>query len=271
MKRAIVLSLALITITACTCLRETTRDNENKTEQITEEKTVAPSSFYQEKFIAGSDFFARGNEPFWILEINFNKEIAFTTPDDIKIKLPADENMITQDPNEIVYKSKNDSGEIIITLKKITCEDNMSGEKFDFNVNVQVKYSEEKEFRTYNGCGKFLYDFRLNDVWVMEEMTGVDLQKEKLLKGLPTFEFNLKEMKFSGHAGCNSLMGKIDVMGKKIFFGNIAATMMACPDMNVERAVIDALNKSKFTYHIESLKLILENKSGVKIIFKRVD
>jgi hypothetical protein len=42
---------------------------------------------------------------------------------------------------------------------------------------------------------------RLNDIYVMEEMTGFNLKKEKLTKGMPTFEFNLTDMRFGGHGG----------------------------------------------------------------------
>ena len=268
MKYIIVLVSILVTITACTCTRETANNPETKTEQSKVKQEVAPNSFYQEKFINGADFFARGNEPFWTLELG--KEMKFKTLDDISLTISASEEIKMQDA-VTRFHSQTEEGELIVTLTKKACEDNMSGEPFDYKVKVEVRKTLDGEFKTYEGCGGYLFDSRLNDIWVMEEMTGAELSKDKLLKGLPTFEFNVKDMRFSGHAGCNNLTCGIELKGNKIIFGNIAATMMACPNMEIERAVVDALNKKSFSYKIENLKLTLENQTGVKMVFKKVD
>jgi heat shock protein HslJ/uncharacterized membrane protein len=248
----------------------------NLTEQVGENKntknegTIVDPSFYQNKFLTGTDFFARGNEPFWNLEIDFQKSMNFSVLDEINLSTPSVEGVKAQDAEVTRFRSQTDTGEMIVTIIKVNCEDNMSGEPFNYKVRVETKNSGDKNFKTFEGCGRYLYDFRLNDIWVMEEMTGIELRKENLMKGFPTFEFNLKEMRISGHAGCNNLTGKIELKGNKIIFGNFAATMMACPDMQVERAVVDALNNKTFNYKIESLKLTLENGS-IKIVFKKVD
>lgn len=189
---------------------------------------------------------------------------------DSNLTVPAVERMKATDTDVTRYHSKNENGELLVTITKQPCRDNMSGEKFDYMVKVEAKGALEKEYKTFEGCGKYLYDYRLSDIWVMEEMSDVELKKEELMKGFPTFEFNLGEMRFGGHAGCNNLFGKIELKGNKIKFRNIAATMMACPDMNVERAVIDALNLKTFNYKIDKMKLTLENDS-VKMIFKKMD
>jgi heat shock protein HslJ/uncharacterized membrane protein len=239
--------------------------------QITNSEEIVDPSFYQEKFFGGIDFFARGNEPFWNLEIDFEKEMKFSTMDDFKLITPAIKGVKTQDADVTLYQAATEAGELKVTVTKSACSDNMSGEKFNYKVIVEVKQSSDKDFKTFEGCGKYLYDYRLYDIWVMEEMTGVELNKNKLMKGLPTFEFNLADMRFGGHAGCNNLSGKIDVVGSKITFGNIISTMMACPDMTVEKAVVKALDKNTFTYKIEKMKLTLTNDDGVKMILKKVD
>lgn len=269
MKHIAILLFGLITITACASSDKINKENKSADNQ--NEEPVAAPSFYQEKFINGTDFFARGNEPFWTLEIDLEKEMKFITLDDINLTIPAVEGVKAQDADVTRFHAQTESGEMMVTLIKENCEDNMSGEPFNYKVKVEVRKSIDENFKTYEGCGSYLFDYRLNDIWVMEEMTGVELKKEELIKGIPTFEFNLKEMRFNGHAGCNNLTGKIDLRGTKINFGNIAATMMACPDMEVERAVIDALNKKTFTYKIENPRLTLDNDSRVKIVFKKAD
>ena len=227
-------------------------------------------NYYQEKFLNGIDFIARGNEPNWNLEIDFEKSMSFATMDDIKINTPAVEGIKAQDSDVTLYRAKTDSGELVITMIKEKCQDNMSGEDFSYKVRVEAKNSKDANYKTFDGCGKFLYDMRLYDIYVMEEMTGFNLKKEKLTKGMPTFEFNLTDMRFGGHGGCNSLSGPIEVVSNKITFGNLMATLMACPNMKVEKAIVSALNQKTVTYSIDKMNLtILSGKT--KMVLKKVD
>lgn len=228
------------------------------------------SLYYQEKFLNGTDFIARGNEPNWTLEIDFEKAMNFATMDDIKLNTPAVEGIKTQDVDVTLYRAKTKSGELAVTVTKADCEDNMSGENFIYQVKVEVKSLTDKDYKTFEGCGKYLYDNRLYNIWVMEAMTGINLKKTKLTKGLPTFEFHFGEMRFVGHAGCNSLSGDINVVGNKITFGNLMGTLMSCPDMKVEKAVIGALNQKTLTYKIDKMKLTLVS-GKTKMVLKKVD
>ena len=227
-------------------------------------------NYYQEKFLNGVDFIARGNEPNWTLEIDFEKSMSFATMDDIKINTPAVEGIKAQDSDVTLYRAKTDSGELVITMIKEKCQDNMSGENFSYKVRVEAKNSKDANYKTFDGCGKFLYDTRLYDTYVMEEMTGFNFKKEKLTKGMPTFEFNLTDMRFGGHGGCNSLSGPIEVVSNKITFGNLMATLMACPNMKVEKAIVSALNQKTVTYSIDKMNLtILSGKT--KMVLQKVD
>lgn len=237
------------------------------------EKIVgANPDFYKRKFDEGIDFTARGNEPFWAIDIDFDKGMMFTSLTDIsELNIRNGEVIKEQNEDAIRYYSITEEGEIIVKLVSNVCVDDMSGENFSHTVNVKVKRSIDNNYTEFNGCGKFLMDQRLHDIWVMQEMTGVELKKENLSKGLPVFEFYLNDMRFSGHAGCNQLAGKIEIEGNKMTFGEIIATKMACPNMEVEQAVISALNNNTFTYTIEKLKLTLVNQHGFKLIFSKID
>jgi heat shock protein HslJ/uncharacterized membrane protein/uncharacterized lipoprotein NlpE involved in copper resistance len=227
-------------------------------------------NYYQEKFLSGVDFIARGNEPNWTLEIDLEKSMSFAAMYDIKIKTPAVEGIKAQDSDVTLYTAKTDSGELVITVIKDKCQDNMSGENFPYKVRIEAKSSADSTYKTFEGCGRYLYDIRLYDIYVMQEMTGFNLKKEKLMKGMPTFEFNLTDMRFSGHAGCNSLSGGINVVGNKITFGSLMGTLMACPNMKVERAIIEALNQKTVTYSIDKMKLTIVS-GKTKMVLQKVD
>ncbi len=247
-------------------------------EEVEEVKAVIPVQenvemnlqHYQEKFLSGIDFIARGNEPNWTLEIDLEKSMSFATMDDIKVNTPAVEGIKAQDSDVTLYRAKTDSGELVITVIRDNCEDNMSGEKFSYKVRVEAKNSADASYKTFEGCGKFLYDIRLYDIYVMEEMTGFNLKKEKLMKGVPQFEFNLTENRFSGHAGCNQINGGITVVGNKITFGDFVGTLMSCPNMKIEKAVVTALNQKTVQYSIDKMKLTLVS-GKTKMVLKKID
>ena len=227
-------------------------------------------TYYQEKFLSGLDFFARGNEPNWTLEIDFEKSMSFIMFEGFKIITPAVEGVKAQDSDVTLYTAKTDSGELVITVIKDKCQDNMSGENFPYKVRVEAKSSADSSYNTFEGCGRFLYDMRLYDIYVMEEMTGFNLKKEKLMKGIPQFEFNLTEMRFSGHAGCNQINGGITVIGNKITFENLVGTLMSCPNMKVEKAVVNALNQKTVTYSIDKMKLTIVS-GKTKMVLQKID
>ncbi len=62
--------------------------------------------------------------------------------------------------------------------------------------------------------------------------------------GRPDIVIDLNRMQIGGSAGCNGYMGQINrLTAKTITFGNIATTLMACIDKNVERDYLDALSE----------------------------
>lgn len=228
--------------------------------------------FYKTKFDDGIGFTARGNEPFWSIDIDFDKGMMFTSLTDIsELNVPAVDVIKELDEDSTWYRSITEESEIIVKLVSEACIDDMSGEKFSHTVIVKTKRSVDNNYTEFKGCGKFLMDQKLHDIWVMQEMTGVEIRKENLLKGLPVFEIYLNDMRFAGHAGCNQLAGNIDIEGNKITFGEIIATKIACPDMDVEHAVLSALTNNTFKYQIDNLKLILISEKGIEISFKKTD
>ena len=250
-------------------IKDIEEGNEVKDVQPVKEVIEMNPSLYQDKFLKGVDFIARGNEPNWTLEMDLEKTIEFATMDDIKVSIPAVKGIKAQDSDVTLYRAISDGGELVITVIKDNCQDNMSGEEFTYKVHIEAKNSTDENYKTFDGCGKFLSDQRLYDNWEMEKMTGFNLKKEKLDKGSPQFEFKMKESSFGGHAGCNDLSGDISVVGDKITFGNLTGTLMSCKNMKLEKAVIQALNQKTVSYSIDNSKLTLVS-GKTKMVFKKV-
>ena len=85
---------------------------------------------------------------------------------------------------------------------------------------------------------------KLEGKWNIVEVKG-----EKILKeGLPNMEFDMKDNKVHGNAGCNIFNSTVvldDQDISSITINPAATTMMACPDMETEEAILKAMGDVK--------------------------
>lgn len=74
-------------------------------------------------------------------------------------------------------------------------------------------------------------------------------KRRKILKeGLPNMEFDMKDNKVHGNAGCNIFNSTVvldDQDISSITINPAATTMMACPDMEIEDAILKAMGNVK--------------------------
>ncbi|MEO6166246.1 MAG: META domain-containing protein [Chitinophagales bacterium] len=235
------------------------------------EMETTSSDIFSEKFKQGIDFTASGNEPFWSLEIDFSKSMHFKTLNGFEITTPIPEGVKAMDSNVTFYSAKTEQGALTVQLAKQECINDMSGKKLDYSVTVDAKNNTDKDYTTYKGCGQYLSDYRLHDIWVLESINDKKLKQEDFMKGLPQLELNLTEKKVFGHTGCNNLNGSLEVLGKKIQFGNLATTRMACKNMEFENRYLNLLSGQTVTYRIEPGKLYLQVSPDSVFIYHKTD
>lgn len=231
---------------------------------------------WQNKRLNGIDFIGMGNEPFWNINIELDKNkmsfgrllnnemVEFT---DIK-EVPV------MDVPVITYHSMNAKHEITVEITKQECVDNMSGETFPYKVTVKLRTGKSNKIDTLTGCGKYLADYRLSDIWIINSVNGKNIADYNLPAGkkIPMIEISSAEERFNGYAGCNNFFGSFEAKGNKIRFGKVASTMMMCPDITLERDMFDILNDAYFEFKIENNKLSLNDMKGSTVIdFKKGD
>lgn len=88
--------------------------------------------------------------------------------------------------------------------------------------------------------------------------------KGEQVEGNPYIGFNLAEGRIYGNAGCNRIMGGVEVDSVnpgKIGFTGVGATRMMCPDMETEQKVLEALNEVA-GYQASSAGVELTDKDG---------
>ena len=216
-------------------------------------------------------FKAAGNEPSWELKIG-NDEIVFTSLIKGKEKLVFSPVKPTRaaDANIKMYKVKNAASKATISIQQIDCQNSMSGVISPYKVFIEIKNDSDADFKKIDGCGKYITDYRLHDIWVLEELNGYKVFVTEYQKELPRIEIHAEENRFMGFRGCNSISGSLFFEKDLLRFNNITSALMACAENNKEDKLVKAL-QSTTTYSIKNNRLTLSNASGNLLIFKKVD
>ncbi|MFD1602364.1 META domain-containing protein [Flavobacterium artemisiae] len=216
-------------------------------------------------------FKGTGNEPFWGIKIG-NDQIVFTSliPGKENITFSHTEPIKAMDANVKMYKLSNEKTTATVSIQQLDCQDSMSGAISPYSVKVEIKNNSELEAKKLSGCGKYLTDYRLHDIWVLEELNGYKVFATDFQKEMPRIEINSAENKFMGYGGCNSITGQIFFEKDLLRFTKVVSTLMACPQGNKEGEFLKAL-QSTTTYSIENNQLILSNPSAKLVVFKKVD
>lgn len=111
--------------------------------------------------------------------------------------------------------------------------------------------------------------FVLNGRWEVEQVGGMSVPQG--MEKQPFLEFNTSEKRLHGNAGCNIINGafeleEVEGTNPKLTFGQVISTMMACPDMEVESQILQALNSVKSFGIVEEGKIELYNEAGTPVL-----
>ena len=213
-------------------------------------------------------FKATGTEPFWGLELSDHR-IKLNTIGD-SIITPGVAPIRAMDANVKLYKTQTESHDMTIQITQSECTNTMSGKVSPYTVTIDYKSNTDKSLTTLQGCGDYITDYRLHDIWVLEQMNGSTITPSDFSKEFPSMEINSTTNKFSGFAGCNRMNGSLFFEKGLLRFTNIATTEMLCEPNNKEAAFLKALQSST-TYAIGNNRLTLSNPNGELLIFKKID
>lgn len=141
--------------------------------------------------------------------------------------------------------SWNDGGSSVTLVSE-------EGEVQSYQVGEDVLFHLDEEGNRISGSladryrlEKILADFDLESKrWILLELMGQTVatgegKREAFLA------FDSESARFSGNNGCNVIFGGYELQeGKRITFGNVASTMMACPDMQTSDRFDDVLGQA---------------------------
>lgn len=180
-----------------------------------------------------------GNEPSWRLDLPGGGEARFSLPDGQSARFRGSEARI-EHRKESVWRGRGRSGrELVAFLKDGACSDGMSETVHPVSINLSLP-----DGRHYAGCCRV--PAAAAPSATLEEaswrLTGLPGHMVPSGNGAPTARF--EGGRVSGFSGCNRFTGGYTVDRDRVTVGNLAGTMMACPEpaMAVEKAFLSAFS-----------------------------
>ena len=211
------------------------------------------------------NFKAMGNEPFWSIEIAFGKTLLFK-----RLANPT-QTLEFSFPNQLKLDKKmtlsNGEETLELLIQKEKCQHSMAGEVFSYQVTAILQKSDSQKLNEFMGCGRYLGDYRLNDIWVLQSIDGKAVSRKNRL---PQLDLQMVGQKLFGFGGCNRLSGKFSVTDGTLTLGPLAATKMACKNDDLEPRFLAALNNGPFDYQIGNNSLTLTSENH-QLVFKKID
>ncbi len=115
-------------------------------------------------------------------------------------------------------------------------------------------------------AGKSQEEIKFDGTWTVIMMDGKELDPDDFMKGLPVIIFDTGKGEISGNSGCNSFFGGAEYKSDSVTVGEVASTMMACPNMELEDQFFKIINNQTLTGSTDGGKLTLVNDSGGNLV-----
>ena len=260
-----------MSIVGCTPALKTINSSQQKKDTILNIPLALHPDLYMDKFVQGIDFLASGNVPFWSLEIDFDTLMRFKMPGGYEIKTPAVEGLKAIDANVIRYQATNEQNTLTVQIQKLECINDMSGAKLPYTVTISTKNNTDKNEVIYKGCGQYLADYRLHDIWILDSINDKKITAANFINGFPRIEFNLTAGKVFGSSGCLNYNGNIEVKGDKVYFEKLLTSGKACKHLNIETDYLEKISNKIIYYQIKQGKLYMQVSKDVLFIYKKID
>jgi heat shock protein HslJ len=222
---------------------------------------------YSRHLMAGNQLIAMGYEPDWSLIVN-------PSHNQLRFRFSATDSVVSQVPERLVdpdgsfrYNAKIGDDQLRVLFALDSCIDKRSGKRLDYRVEISFRS------KTYSGCGISLQKLALlQDNWVLTMLGDKPIKATETRNEVPRLEISLTEGRVTGTTGCNRLSGPVRADTRRIRFGALVTTRMAClgEGSQLESAFVKALD-APLTYQVGDSKLIFFRNDEPVMTFKKVD
>lgn len=265
--------MALCILTSCS-------KKPQKIKTTSEEKVIdtvlMETNSLQKKYIQmhqnGIDFYAFGEKDTWTLTIDFEKEIQFRTKNGVQYTTTAVAPVLAQDQNIKRFRTKTEQGELIVQIIQSACIDSITQLKNKYQVRINYKAASDSDYIDFKGCGNYVPDYRLQDIWAIINVDGINIDPSTFNKNKPIVEIDITAERIVGADGCNTFRGSVYNETHKLYIGPLASTMMACiHNEEITQKINHILSSKNMQYKIQNNELQLFTNSEKRMTLKHID
>lgn len=241
-------------LTAC----KTTYPPEPSKPAVKTTTNIPPDSLIKKQH-KGIDFLAEGNNPvLWTLELDLETGFTFKPLGGQQlIAGPVPANRLT---NADSYISKTDSGRLTLIVYDEPCNIGKASRKTEVTINN----------KRYTGCGNYLYDYQLQNNWVLQYIDNKEPGQSNYKK-LPRLEFDLTKNTMTGYDGCNNISSSISVNGNHIKFAAFPGSKTGCSNNETAKIFATMLSDHTVDYNINNGRLIIYLINDSKLTFTKAE
>jgi heat shock protein HslJ len=209
-----------------------------------------------------------GNEQFWSLDLTEPGVAQFATPDGEAIAYHGNGTRLDFLGETLWRGSPAEGHDLVAWLQDSSCSDGMSDTVHPVTARVA-----HPDGRFLAGCCRVVATAATAAAlegpnWQSTQLPGIE---PAALAGLPRpVTVRFEAGRAQGFSGCNNFSGGYSVKGDRLEIGQIASTMMACPEpgMAIENA-FGAAFAGTFSYTLDGDRLTLTAASGATLQFER--
>lgn len=205
---------------------------------------------WDEELEQGIDFRATGNEPFWLMNIDFEEMIMFKTMNGDSVTAEVPEIELEEESGAREFATNTGAGSLSIAYFPVGCIDSMSGSPHDYRVHVEFNG------KGYIGCGDLINaDYQIAGYWRPVSISGRPLSELTEQSEDPWLSISFSKNRIAGFTGCNEFSGQLSVEDDIIELSNVNLTENDCEE-EVESIFMNSLQSiDAFSYENQELTL----------------
>lgn len=133
--------------------------------------------------------------------------------------------------------------------------------------NTKTNHEERNTLQKSKGMATVMPDSMMlfDKVWKLMELRGNAILLDSTFQSKPILQLIATDNHAYGNLGCNGFGMKFELRDADgIIFSNIASTELACPNLKIEKAFLEALNRTN-RYEIAGKNLLLKDSTGYSL------
>lgn len=238
-------------------------------EEMRQDAWLAQQIAFEEKRKEGVNFIAFGPDQEWTAEIDADRLFRFQDGKEISLVSAGPTSGVRPaDLNAIVYRASSGNASITLSAYPDTCTDLGTGAQFPYKVTGTHR-SASGEISSYMGCGIFLTDPALHDIYVLRSWSAYGDLRQEFKEQAPQIEFNFRTNMIYGFDGRCEIFGKFEPMGDRVYIYELDFQDKACRSDD-RSPFFDQLNIKEHSISLQDGTLTMTNDRDV-LTFVKVD